>query len=276
MAFASESATPERLQEHMRGVARRQYDAVPVPPFTLYFHPTDPLPYLNYAIPDGEPGDAASLAAPLERLKAEFGVRGRRPRLEFVEAAFPSLAAALEASGFEREARPQLMICRPEDLRPVPDVPGLVVETLSALSPLDAFRELLVVQRRAFALPRAEDVSTEDARWLRDGLGDGLAFIGRLAGKAACVAMFLDPTGGLTELVGIATLAAHRRRGLGGALTHAAAEAAFRRGVTVAFLSAADARAGRVYEAAGFLPHGNVVFMIARDEAHRAGQRERR
>jgi GNAT superfamily N-acetyltransferase len=256
------AATPERLQAHMRALARQQYDAVNVPPFTLYFHPSDPLPYLNYAIPDEVPGDTASLAAPLARLRAEFDARRRRPRFEFVEAAFPDLGPALEASGFTIEARPQIMVCRPEGLRAVPPVPGLSIETLSAASPLDAFREFLHLQRRAFGLPDAGAVSDPDARWLRDGLGAGLCFVGRIGGEAVSVSMFLDPHDDLTELVGICTLESRRRRGLGGALTQAALEAAFGRGVAAAFLSAADARAGRVYEAAGFTPFGSTVFAI--------------
>jgi ribosomal protein S18 acetylase RimI-like enzyme len=257
-------ATPERLQAHMRAVARQQYDAVRVPPFTLYFHPSDALPYLNYAIPDEAPGDGASLAEPLARLKAEFVRRGRRPRFEFVGAVFPALAGALEASGFEIEARPQLMVCTPDGLRDVPAVPGVTVETLPSTGPLDAFREFLLVQRRAFGLGDAGAVSDEDARWLREGLGAGLCFVGREGGRAVAVAMYLDPQEGLTELVGICTLESHRRRGLAGSLTHAALVSAFARGVSVAFLSAADARAGRVYEAAGFTPFGNTVFAVAK------------
>ena len=254
----------------MRAVARQQYDAVSVPPFTLYFHPTDALPYLNYAIPDETPGDAASLAEPLVRLRAEFASRGRRPRFEFVEAVFPGLGPALEASGFEIEARPQIMVCRPEDLRAVPPVAGLSIETLSATSPLDDFRGFLDLQRRAFGLPDAGAVSEADARWLRDGLGAGLCFVGRIGGAAVSVAMFLDPHDALTEVVGICTLKAFRRRGLGGALTHAALEAAFGRGVAAVFLSAADARAGHVYEAAGFTPFGKTVFAVARSPLTRA------
>jgi ribosomal protein S18 acetylase RimI-like enzyme len=263
MDIARAPATPERLQDHMRAVARQQYDAVHVPPFTLYFHPSDPLPYLNYAIPDEAPGDAASLASPLARLKAEFARRGRTPRFEFVGAVFPALAGALEASGFTIEARPQLMVATPDSVRDVAPVPGLALETLASSAPLDAFREFLRVQRRAFGLGDAAAVSDEDAGWLRDGLGEGLCHVGRLAGEAVAVSMFLDPRDGLTEIVGICTLEEHRRRGLAGALTRAALGAAFLRGVSVAFLSAADARAGRVYEAAGFTPFGNTVFAVA-------------
>ncbi len=266
MAEVKDAATPERLQEHMRAVARRQYDAVPVPPFTLYFHPSDPLPYLNYAIPDEAPDDGASLAAPLTRLRREFARRGRRPRFEFVEDVFPTLEAALEASGFVREARPQLMTCRPSDLRHPAPVPGLAIEALSAASPLEAFRTFLHVQRRAFGLSDAAAVPEQDARWLRDGLGTGLAFVGRVGGEAVSVSMILDPDDGLTELVGICTLESHRRRGLGGALTHAALAAAFERGASLAFLSAADARAGRIYESAGFAPLGNSLFVIAPED----------
>jgi GNAT superfamily N-acetyltransferase len=263
MSTGTATVTPERLQAHMRAVARQQYDAVHVPPFTLYFHPSDALPYLNYAIPDEAPGDAASLAAPLARLRSEFARRGRKPRFEFVGAVFPALADALETAGFEIEARPQLMVCTPAGLRDVPPIPGLVIESFPETSPLDAFREFLLVQRRAFGLHDAGAVSDEDARWLRDGLGAGLCLVGRAGGEAVAVSMFLDPQDGLTELVGICTLESHRRRGLAGVLTHAALRAAFQRDVSVAFLSAADARAGRVYEAAGFVPFGNTVFAIA-------------
>ena len=47
-----------RLQNYLRYSARRQYEAVAVPPFTLFFHPTDALPYFNYAIPDLATGGA--------------------------------------------------------------------------------------------------------------------------------------------------------------------------------------------------------------------------
>ena len=54
MPARAPATTPERLQAHA-GRGAQQYDAVHVPPFTLYFHPSDPLPYLNYAIPTVSP-----------------------------------------------------------------------------------------------------------------------------------------------------------------------------------------------------------------------------
>ena len=74
----------------MRAVATRQYEALSVPPFTLFFHATDSLPFFNYAIPDARADSPAApfgdLTAPLARLRAEFGARRRMPRLEFVQA----------------------------------------------------------------------------------------------------------------------------------------------------------------------------------------------
>src|ERR687888_1920372 len=109
-----------RLQTYLRHSARRQYEAVAVPPFTLFFHPTAALPYVNYAIPDEATG--ADLQKPLARLRAEFNARGRQPRLEFVEAFAPDLVAALSAEGFDEEAQLRLMICTADTYHPVPDI----------------------------------------------------------------------------------------------------------------------------------------------------------
>src|SRR5664279_4945291 len=135
----------------MRAVATRQYEALSVPPFTLFFHATDPLPFFNYAIPDAGADFPAApfgdLAAPLARLRAEFGSRRRVPRFEFVEACTPALAAVLEAHGFILENRPQLMVCPRGCERTAPAVAGLHVEALHERTPLEKFAVFLEVQR---------------------------------------------------------------------------------------------------------------------------------
>jgi GNAT superfamily N-acetyltransferase len=260
MAHAAGLALLERIQAQMRAVARRQYDAVRVPPFTLFFHATDPLPYFNYAIPDGPAAASGDLTAPLDRLEAEFHARRRVPRFEFVEAYAPRLAGALEACGFALENRAQLMVCPRGEERSAPAVSGLDVATLDAATPLEEFISFLDVQRRAFGLPFARTPSDEVAFNLRETLGDGFAFLGRIEGEPVATAMIQPSHDGLTELVGVSTLETQRRRGIGGFLSSAAVRAAFARGVSLAFLSAADARAGRVYEAAGFSPAGHSLF----------------
>jgi GNAT superfamily N-acetyltransferase len=250
----------ERIQAQMRAVARRQYEAVPVPPFTLFFHDSDPLPYFNYAIPDGPDAASGKVTAPLDRLKAEFHARRRVPRFEFVEACAPRFAEALEAHGFTLENRAQLMVCPRGNERAVPAVGGLDLATLDGATPLEEFAVFLDVQRRAFGLPAGRVPSDKEALSLRETLGGGLAFLGRIQGEPVATAMIQSPRDGLTELVGVATLEAFRRRGIGAFLSFVAVRAAFLRGVSLAFLSAADARAGRVYEAAGFSPAGHSLF----------------
>jgi GNAT superfamily N-acetyltransferase len=139
-------------------------------------------------------------------------------------------------------------------------VSGLDVSTLDAATALGEFVVFLDVQRRAFGLPSARTPSDKEALNLRETLGDGFAFLARIAGEPVATAMIQPPVDGLTELVGVSTLEAFRRRGIGGFLSCAAVHAAFRRGVSLAFLSAADARAGRVYEGAGFSPAGHSLF----------------
>ena len=133
---AAEITAPiARLQAYLRHSARRQYETVPVPPFALFFHPTDALTYFNYAIPDGPPFD--DLAASLAALRREFAARGRLPRFEFVEEYVPQLAPALRAAGFAEEARQALMVCTAATYSPAPDVPGLAISELTNASTPD-------------------------------------------------------------------------------------------------------------------------------------------
>lgn len=61
-----------------------------------------------------------------------------------------------------------------------------------------------------------------------------------------------SPRADVAELTGIATLPAHRRRGIELAITAALTAEVRRRGVELVFLSAADDAVARIYERAGF------------------------
>lgn len=67
------------------------------------------------------------------------------------------------------------------------------------------------------------------------------------------------PLGGATEVVGVATLPAYRRRGLAAALTSALVQDALERGVELVCLSAGDGDVARVYERVGFCRVGTFV-----------------
>jgi predicted GNAT family acetyltransferase len=61
-----------------------------------------------------------------------------------------------------------------------------------------------------------------------------------------------QPVGRVTEVVGVATLPAFRRRGLASAVTQLIVDDAVRRGAQTIFLTADDDGVARVYERLGF------------------------
>lgn len=239
-----------KLQAYFRHTAQQQYEAVPVPPFTLFFNPNTDLKYLNYAIPDM--ACSGDLTTVLAELRQQFKARRRLPRFEFIESFAPDLPPALRQAGFIEEYRGPLMICTPTSYRPVPEIPGVTMITLDGNSPTKEIRDFTMVQRQGFnpaEVPVVTDAEIDD--WRR-GLGEGRAFLAYLDGQAASAGQYTPPFDGLVELVGIATLEPFRRKGLAAALTAQAVQTAFAAGVEVACLSAGDEAASRVYQRAGF------------------------
>jgi GNAT superfamily N-acetyltransferase len=248
----------DRLQAYLRASAENSYAAVPVPPFTLFFHPTDALTFFNYAIPDRPVG--GDLDAPLERLRQEFLTRNRVPRFEFIEQYAPDLPAALRAAGFVEESRTHLMLATPESYRPAPPLEGLEVRVLGPDAPLDDIRAAMTVARRGFEGEQMAPTAVQEAERLRGRLDAGMRYIlALLKGEPAGTGVYSAPMDSLTEVAGIATREPFRRRGIAAAVTAAALEDAFRNGVTLAMLSAADERAGRVYERVGFKPFATTL-----------------
>jgi GNAT superfamily N-acetyltransferase len=246
-----------RLQTYLRHSARRQYEAVAVPPFTLFFHPTAALPYFNYAIPDEATG--GDLQRPLARLRAEFNARGRQSRLEFIEAFAPELAAALSAEGFVEEARLTLMICTVDTYRPAPPVPGLTVSALTGLSPLADAQAFLATQRQGFDPGDTTSTTMAQAEQFHQRLADERAFLARLDGQPVGAGTLVAAFDGLAEVAGIATLEPFRRRGVASVLTSEAVRTAFLQGVEVALLTAADEHAGHLYARLGFRPYATLL-----------------
>ena len=228
------------MQGFLRAAAARGHDVIPLPPFTAFLDPDDSLRYVNYAIPDA---DVEPDADAVERLRQAFRGRARLPRLEWVEEAAPRVAPALAAAGFEEELRTPLMACAHGDLRTADaDVPGLAV---GIVDDPDGLRAGANLQRIAFGSePLAED---EQPRRPSGGLV--LAHSGSIPVAAAAWTAVVD---GISEIVGVATAEAWRRRGLGGAVTSAAARGAFAAGASVCILSPGDEGALRVYGRAGF------------------------
>jgi predicted GNAT family acetyltransferase len=230
------------LQAFLRTSAARGRRVMRAGPFTVTIHPDDPLRFLNYAIPDdgAEPQEDAIAA-----LRDAFLVQERRPRLEWIEEAAPAVAPVLAANGMVQELRMPLMTCAPDELVDASaDVEALTVGPVGDAD----LRAGGNVQRAAFGLePLVADEPASDPR--RGGGGSVLA---RVAGAPVAAATWTAVVDGASEVAGVATAEAWRRRGLAGVVTAAAARAAFAAGARLCVLSPGHDEARRVYARAGF------------------------
>lgn len=249
-----------RIQSYLREIARSQYETLELAPFTLFFHPTDSLKYFNYAIPDRPCG--AGLSGILSTLRHEYHRRQRTARFEFFEAFAPVLPAALRANGFKEEGRQWGMICTSQTLQVVPAVPGCSMVELGPDSSLTDARDFMLVQREAFSPEETSAPTDADVLRAQRSFARRPGFLARLGDEPVGAAAFSQPIDGVTEVTGIATRAAYRRRGIAAALTALAVTSALRRGVQTVCLVAEDERAGRVYQRVGFRPFSIMLAYI--------------
>lgn len=230
-----------QLQAFLRATADSDREVERVGPFVAYFKAGDDMKYLNYAIPDdGAEPDASAIDA----LRAAFIERERLPRLEWIAEAAPAVADALSDAGMREELSTPLMACTPGQLV-MAEAIGAVIEPVGSTSAL-AVRNL---QQVAFGQEPTDTVPTPDGRWL----------MARIEGEPVAASAWTPVIEGVSEIVGVATAAPHRGRGLAAALTAAAAHGAFADGAELCVLSPGDERAQRVYERAGF---GRVATML--------------
>jgi GNAT superfamily N-acetyltransferase len=116
------------------------------------------------------------------------------------------------------------------------------------------------VARRDKAMDTAEAASRLDFR--KEGLRAGRtvragAFV---TGAGPVGGGGHNPRGAVSEIVGIGTLPAFRRRGLAGAITHLLARQALSAGVSTVFCGAESLAVARIYEQVGFRRIGTVCL----------------
>jgi ribosomal protein S18 acetylase RimI-like enzyme len=268
-----DTALIRRIQSFLRENVRKNHDVVEVPLFTLFFHPNDRNKYFNYAIPNRPTG--GDLSAVLDGVRAEFHQRGRVARFEFFEAFAPDLPRSLRTAGFIEEGRQWSMVCTPETFRPAPPVAGVTVVEVTPESPDKDVADFIVAQRQGFdpqdtSLPTPDAINQARVDFLLGGWHALLARVEQEPAAApaaasavpAAAAVFSDPTDAISEVAGIATRVAYRRRGIASLLTSYAVQGAFARGAEIATLTAEDEAAGRVYERVGFAPFSIMLAYI--------------
>lgn len=210
--------------------------------------------------------DTATLIARLQRYVQTVAATAPGQPVPNVVPAQPGDTRAVLAGAPPSARRTALLACTLETLRPAARVAGVEVLILSDQSPLDDVLANLDANARGFD-PAAPPPTREEAIAFRAELRTNRALTATLDGLPVGAGMFTPPLDGIAELVGIATLAPYRGRGIGAMLAGDLARAAFGCGVDLAILRTDNPAADRVYRRIGFQL---VATLIAEDAAARA------
>ena len=256
-------AVVREIDAYCDAAPRAAADAEDIGSFTVFLRRGAGWPY--YARPrlDAPPAAAGDIDAVL-RHQTERDV----PRaFEWIEETAPWAGPALSGAGLAIERHPMLVL---DELWN----PGAgVLAEVRLLEPDDpALAYAQAVQEISFGAGGTGrgEIGTEGLEAAVASQPPGRLDFARQRieeGRTRTAAAFVDgvpvaagahqPLGGVTEIVGVATLPAFRRRGIGAALTAALADDAVRLGVGLIFLSAEGDEVAAIYERLGF---GRVGF----------------
>jgi ribosomal protein S18 acetylase RimI-like enzyme len=244
----------ECVQAYLRRQARRGRIAQALAAFTVYAPATD-----DADAPHAIPRHLRRILrdADLDELHATFERQSARPRVEFLADLYPDLPERLASAGYQETRRQPVLLARPHDVQSPPLPAHAEVITISRASSLEEVRENMDTNALGFDEPAGATEGQAEA--FRAGLVASRAFTLRAHGRTVTAGMFEAIMGGVTELMGIATLPEYRRRGFAAYLTAAMAQSAFAHGATLVFLCAVSEEAGRVYQRAGFRPRATLV-----------------
>jgi ribosomal protein S18 acetylase RimI-like enzyme len=263
MALMSELLA--RLEAYYDEVPRAGSETEEHGPFTIFVSKAG-WPY--YARPRLGVTDEIS-AADVVAVLARLGELGVPESIEWVHENTPSLRAAAVAAGLSVDDYPLLVL----DGDPVERQSPCDVRRLAAD---DA--ELAVVRGAVHVGFDQDDTRTGPASVAeRDAKLAELEDVDHLssvlaAGRSVMFGAFEpalgavgggshNPRGGVTEIVGVGVLPAHRRRGIAGHLTWALSRDAVDAGVTTVFMSAGSDDVARVYEGVGFRRVGTACIV---------------
>ena len=262
-------ALEAKVNRYLHGNARARAVNEACGPFHIGFDAGNANPFLNYAVPEA---DAVVTSEDIEALLAAFARRERTPRLEFAPGGAPGVEEALLAAGFEVQQRLPFMVVTAAELVGPADLDGIEVVVLDKSASDEELRGVALAQREAFG---DSDEPQDDADFSDDVIGmrgavDAGKFLVLARGAAGSAAAGVPMAGGgsgtansgTTEIGGIATRPAFRRRGAGAAVTAALArhllEAA---GLDCVWLSPSGPDQERLYATVGFRSLGEMLFI---------------
>ena len=265
----------ERIASAIRETNSSTRSAIPVGPFAAFIDEEDATPWQSIAYPPASDAEAARDGAAIEELRRSFRAHQRGLRFELFDALYPRLIAALQRAGFAVTGRQPVMVCAPGDIAPAEGAP-FEVQYLGPEDPASALAAFLRIQHIAFAEAASEADIQAGVRFLRRDMESGrlrcaVAFGGAGAGSAGAVsAAAMVGIGEVAELAGVATLPEARNQGAASLLSAALVRSHFARGGALAWLTAGEAAAGRVYARLGFRETGALQLNLE-DRAERDG-----
>jgi GNAT superfamily N-acetyltransferase len=248
-----------RIDGYLDGVPRTASDPETVGPFTLFVGREGGWQY--YARPT--PGTSRVSPDDVTAVRARQRELRMPEAIEWIEDLVPGLADAARHTGLTVRSHP-LMHLDPDAFRSREHAPGFDVRLVTPdedLASLQAVATIGFGEPGTLAGPTGVESLAEVQRavppgmvsFVQDRLSRGLTVTAAAFRKGVPVAVgSYQPLDGTAELVGVATLPAYRRRGLGGAVTSRLVEDALDRGVAIIFLSAGDEAVARVYGGLGF------------------------
>lgn len=224
-----------------------------------------------YARPNPEATRPVQVGDVLE-VRARQRALGAPEAVEWIGEVTPSLRTAVEQAGLSVRELP-LLTLEPGQHRPAAAPAGVAVRLLAPDAPDLALARS--VANLAFAEPGGDVGATGRVELLSAAaqLSESslAALRARLSAGQMTMAAAYDaegplavgshqPVGRVTEIAGVGTLPAARRRGLAAVVTSALVENALGRGIEIVFLSAADAGAARLYGRLGFRPVATAMI----------------
>ena len=258
----------DRIDAYCDAVPRSAARAEEIGPFVLFVPGPHPWPY--YARP--RRGDVATATVEdVQRVRERQRELGEPEAFEWIADVTPGLVEVVRAAGVEVNEHPLMVL---ED--PVPaSVEGV---ELRFVTPDDDLALLGAVLEVGFSNPgtarggagvaeleeRAKTSTPGSIAFRRERVRQGLTVWAAawVDGRPVAGGMH-QPVGSVTEVVGVATLPAFRRRGLGAAVTARLVEDARAGGAETVFLTAGDEEIARVYARLGFVRVGTSCIAAA-------------
>jgi ribosomal protein S18 acetylase RimI-like enzyme len=258
-----------KVNGYLHGNARTRAANEACGPFHIGFDAGNANPFLNYAVPEA---GAVVTAADVEALEAAFAKRARTPRLEFAPGGAPGVEEALLAAGFEAQQRLPFMLVTAAELVGPAELDGIEVVMLDKSATDEELRGVALAQREAFGdsdEPQDDADFSDDVAGMRATVESGKFVVlarGAAGSAAAGVAMAGGGSGpaiaGTTEIGGIATRPAFRRRGAGAAVTAALSRHLLEVvGLDCVWLSPAGPDQERLYASIGYRSLGEMLFI---------------